>query len=185
LNKLNAKKFARIRAVTSDAGNNGVDLRSTFAPLYASVAIVAEGWEIIDEPICRAGEPEIWSDEFRAKENEAMLASKIQFDITTEAVVKWKPKLVVMDGTLLLHFGLLPSKGSSEGYIKNFESTIKSAIGLLYVCYEHDIPIVGFIKRTRMRARTFTVKLVFLNRLIKLKRALALLENKSGFLRPE
>jgi DNA helicase HerA-like ATPase len=54
--------------VASDAGNNGADFRSAFIPLYASVAIAAEGWTIIDEPIFKAGEPQIWPDEPRRKD---------------------------------------------------------------------------------------------------------------------
>src|SRR4030066_6298 len=46
------EKLANIRTVASDAGNNGVDLRSTFAPLYASTGLATQGWTIIDEPIC-------------------------------------------------------------------------------------------------------------------------------------
>jgi len=142
--------LAKARMVASDAGNNGVDLRSAFAPLYASTAIVVEGWEILDEPICRAGEPDIWPDEFDAKDREAMLTSKIQFEVTKEAVVKWKPKFVVLDGTLLLHYGLIPTSGSSKDYVENFKSAIKSAVALFSLCYKNNIPIVGFVKRTRM-----------------------------------
>ncbi len=145
-----SEKLAEARVVASDAGNNGVDLRSAFAPLYASTALAAEDLEIIDEPICKAGNPEIWADEFKTNEREAMLTSRIQFEVTREAIIKWKPNLAVVDGTLLLNIGLLPSSGSSDGYLKDFKSTLESAMQLLYVCYEEDIPIVGFVKRTRI-----------------------------------
>jgi len=140
---------ASIRVVASDAGNNGVDLRSAFAPLYASTALVAEGWRIIEEPIFEAGRPEIWSDEFKTQDREALLASKIQLKITEEAIERWEPKMVIYDGTLLIHFWLLPEHSSSE-YREDFEETLLQAVGLLHTCYEMDIPIVGFVKRTRI-----------------------------------
>ena len=58
------ENLAKMRIVASDAGNNGVDLRSAFTPLYASTAIVAEGWKIVEEPICKVGDSALWSDEF-------------------------------------------------------------------------------------------------------------------------
>jgi hypothetical protein len=143
------ENLAKTRIVASDAGNNGVDLRSAFAPLYASTAIVAEGWKIVDEPICKVGEPALWSTEFRAQSRESLLASKVQFEVTTEAVVKWNPKYVVVDGTLLLNYGLLPFGHSTESYSKDFDSTLTSAINMLYTCYKSNIPIVGFVKRTQ------------------------------------
>jgi len=148
--KLNRnEEAASVRVVASDAGNNGVDLRSAFAPLYASTALAAEGWTIVDEPIFEAGKPEIWSDEFKAQDREALLASNIQLKITEEAVERWDPKLVIYDGTLLIHFWLLPSD-SSTGYREDFDRTLTRAIGLLDTCYERDIPIAGFVKRTRI-----------------------------------
>jgi len=143
------EETASIRVVASDAGNNGVDLRSAFAPLYASTALAAEGWTIIDEPIFEAGRSEIWSDEFKAQDREALLASNIQLKITEEAIERWDPKIVIYDGTLLIHFWLLPSNSSAE-YREDFDRTLMRAIGLLETCYDRDIPIVGFVKRTRI-----------------------------------
>ena len=141
--------LAKTRIVASDAGNNGVDLRSAFAPLYASTAIVAEGWKIVDEPICNVGEPALWSDEFRAQSRESLLTSKVQFEVTAEATVKWNPKYVVIDGMLLLDYGLLPFGSSTESYSKDFDLTITGAIRMLYACYRSNIPIIGFVKRTQ------------------------------------
>lgn len=144
------EKVASMMTVASDAGNNGVDLRSAFVPLYASAALVAEGWTIPDEPIFKAGKPDVWSDEFRSQDREALLASKIQVEITGEAIERWDPKLVVFDGTLLLHFWLLPSAESTKDYQEEFNLTLINIIGLLHTCYEREIPIVGFVKRTRI-----------------------------------
>lgn len=72
--KIDIKRFvqneraAHLRAVASDSGNNGADFRSVFIPLYASAALCVEGWPIIDEPIFKVGEPQIWPDEFRSYE---------------------------------------------------------------------------------------------------------------------
>lgn len=143
-------KVASIRAVASDAGNNGVDLRSAFIPLYASAALAAEGWSIIGEPIFEAGESGIWADEFRTQYRESLLASKIQYKITEEAVERWEPKLVIFDGTLLINFWLLPSRGSTAGYLDDFDDTLRLSVGLIHSCYLRDIPIVGFVKRTRI-----------------------------------
>jgi len=137
------------RIIASDAGNNGVDLRSAFAPLYASTAIAVEGWKIVDEPVCKVGESALWSDEFRTKSRESLLTAKIQFEITTEAVVKWTPKYAVVDGTLLLNYGLLPFNSPSEAYNRDFNAALTSAINMLYACYKSSIPIVGFVKRTQ------------------------------------
>ena len=144
------EKVAGMRVVASDAGNNGVDLRSAYVPLYASAALVAEGWKIIDEPIFEAGEANIWADEFRTRDRESLLASKIQFEITEEAVERWEPKLVVFDGSLLLNLWLMPAFGRTDDYSKDFSETMIRSIGLLHTCCERDIPIVGFAKRTRI-----------------------------------
>jgi len=78
--------------VASDAGNNGIDLRSAFAPSYASVAVEAtRARSIIDEPIVKSGKPEIWRGEYKPEERESMLAIKLQFDVTLEAIDKWEP----------------------------------------------------------------------------------------------
>lgn len=144
------EKVACMRAVASDAGNNGSDLRSAFVPLYASAALVTEGWTIVDEPIFRAGKADVWADEFRAQDREAMLASKVQVEITEKAVDKWEPKLVIFDGTLLMHFWLLPLGGTTKEYREDYKETMMRMITLLHTCYERDIPIVGFVKRTRV-----------------------------------
>jgi len=145
-----SEEVASMRVVASDAGNNGVDLRSAFIPLYASSALAAEGWTIIDEPIFRACEADVWSDEFRAQDRESLLASKIQVEITEEAIEQFEPKLVFFDGTLLMHFWLLPFEGTTEEFREDFNQTMMETIGLLHTCYERDIPIIGFVKRTRI-----------------------------------
>jgi transcriptional regulator with XRE-family HTH domain len=141
--------LANARIVASIAGNNGVDLKSAFAPLYASTAIVVEGRKMIDSPVCTVGEPALWSDEFRAQGRESLLTSKVQFEVTTEAIAKWNPKYVVVDGTLLLNYGLLPFGGSTEGYNRDFDLTLTNAIRMLYACYKNNIPIIGFVERTQ------------------------------------
>jgi hypothetical protein len=144
------EKAASIRVVASDAGNNGVDLRSAFLPLYASAALTTEGWSIIDEPIFEAGKPDVWSDEYRPQERESLLAAKIQYMVTEEAVERWEPELVVFDGTLAMHFWLLPISASTPDYSQDSKETLRSAVSLLNTCYMRDVPIVGFAKRTRV-----------------------------------
>jgi hypothetical protein len=144
------EKAASIRVVASDAGYNGVDLRSAYLPLYASAAVVTEGWTITDEPDYKAGDPDVWSDEFRPQDRESLLATKIQYEITEEAVEHWEPKLVIFDGTLAMHFLMLPSAGFSKDYRRDADETLRSAVSLLQTCYMRGIPIVGFAKRTRM-----------------------------------
>ena len=141
--------LANARVVASDAGNNGVDFRSAFAPLYASTAIATEGRKIVDEPICKVGESVLWADEFRAQSRESLLAAKVQFEITAEAISKWNPKYAVVDGTLLLNYGLLPFSNSSECYRHDFDSALASAINMLFTCYRTGTPVVGFVKRTQ------------------------------------
>ena len=144
------EKIARLQVVASDAGNNGVDLRSAFIPLYASTALAAEGWNIIGEPVFKAGKPDVWADEFRTQQRESLLAFKIQCEVTEEAVERWDPKVVLLDGSLLLNFWLLPLPDSTRDYINDFKEALLSSIGLLHYCCERDIPIVGFVKRTRI-----------------------------------
>ncbi len=144
------EKTASIRVVASDAGYNGVDLRSAYLPLYASAAVVAEGWTIIDEPHYKAGQPDVWTDEPRPQDRESLLAAKIQYEVTEEAVEHWEPKLVIFDGTLAMHFLLLQSTHFSQDYNQDVDETLRSAVGLLHTCYEREIPVVGFAKRTRM-----------------------------------
>jgi len=136
--------------VASDAGNNGVDLRSAFAPLYASTALVAKGWKILDEPISRAGKPELWAGEYKPEQRESLLAMKIQFEVTSDAVEKWNPQLVVFDGPLLLHYGLMPGPDATDEYWQDFKDAAISIMKFLRLCYERDITVVGFVKRTRM-----------------------------------
>ena len=144
------ERIAKRQVVASDAGNNGVDLRSAFIPLYASTALSAEGWNIIGEPVVRAGKPDVWADEFRTQQRESLLAFKIQCEVTEEAVERWDPDLVLIDGSLLLNFWLLPPPDSTKDYIRNFQEALLSSVGLLHYCYERSIPIVGFVKRTRI-----------------------------------
>jgi len=137
--------------VSSDAGNNGTELRSAYVPLYSSVAIATRGWNIIDEPIKMTGKGKLWSSEYRSKERESILAMKIQFDVTLKAAQKWRPKLIVFDGPLLLHWGLIPSADGfrTKGYWHDFREAAVSAMKLLRFCYESEIAITGFVKRTR------------------------------------
>jgi hypothetical protein len=144
------EKASSIRVVASDAGYNGVDLRSAYLPLYASAAITAEGWTITDEPYYKAGDPDVWSDEFRPQDRESLLAAKIQYEVTEEAVDHWEPKLVVFDGTLAMHFWLLPLTRYSKDYRRDADETLRCAVSLLHTCCMRDIPVVGFAKRTRM-----------------------------------
>ncbi|RLI04754.1 hypothetical protein DRO22_03615, partial [Candidatus Bathyarchaeota archaeon] len=130
------EKVANLQVVASDAGNNGVDLRSAFIPLYASTALTAKGWNIIEEPIFRAGKPDVWADEFRTQQRESLLAFKIQCDVTEEAVERWQPDLVLLDASLLLNFWLLPSPDSTKEYINDFHEALLSSVGLLHYCYE-------------------------------------------------
>jgi len=141
-------EVANMRVVASDAGNNGVDLRSAFVPLYASVALAAEGWQIVGEPVFKAGKSDVWADEFRTQDRESLLASMIQYKITEEAVERWEPELVIFDGTLTPW--LLPLRGSTLEYRRDFDTAMRLAVGLLHTCYLKDTPIVGFVKRTRM-----------------------------------
>jgi len=137
--------------VSSDAGNNGAEFRSAYAPLYSSVAIATRGWGIIDEPIKVSGKGELWSSEYRPKERESILAMKLQFDVTLDAARKWGPELIVFDGSLLLHWGLIPSADGfrTKGYWRDFRDAAVSAMKLLRFCYEGGIAITGFVKRTR------------------------------------
>ncbi|RJS84065.1 DNA double-strand break repair nuclease NurA [Candidatus Bathyarchaeota archaeon] len=144
------KWASNIRVVASDAGNNGVDLRSAFIPLYASTALLASGWSIIDEPIFKAGKPDVWAEEFRTEQRESLLAFEIQYEVTEEAVERWEPDFVLVDGSLLLNFWLSPSPDSTKDYIEDFKRTLLSSISLLHYCYEKNIPIAGFVKRTRI-----------------------------------
>lgn len=142
--------LAKTRIIASDAGNNGVDLRSAFAPLYAATAITAEGWDIPDEPICKACKPDLWADEFKPEDREALLAAKTQFDVTRQAVLKWKPRYAVMDGTILLNIRLMPGTHPTKGFLEDYDDALESAVSLLQTCWEEDVPLVGFVKRTRM-----------------------------------
>ncbi|RLI05114.1 hypothetical protein DRO22_03200 [Candidatus Bathyarchaeota archaeon] len=144
------EKVAKLKVVASDAGNNGVDLRSAFIPLYASTALTAEGWNITEEPVFRAGKPDVWADEFRTQQRESLLAFKIQCEVTEEAVEKWEPKMVLLDGSLLLNFWLLPPPDSTKDYIRDFQEALLNSVGLLHYCYKRDIPVIGFVKRTRI-----------------------------------
>jgi len=142
----------RTLIIASDAGNNGVDLRSAFAPLYVSVAVATRARSIVDEPIVKSGKPEIWGDEYKPEERESMLAMKLQFDVTLEAIDKWEPQYVLLDGPILLHWGLMPGIDATEEYWQDFKDTASSAMKLLHECYKRKIPVVGFVKRTRMAA---------------------------------
>ncbi|MEM2321021.1 MAG: DNA double-strand break repair nuclease NurA [Candidatus Bathyarchaeia archaeon] len=145
------ESVSNLRLVASDASSNGVDLRSAFIPLYASAAVAAEGKMIIDEPIFRVDEQDVWPDETRARDRESLLAFKLQFEVTLDAIERWMPRYVLLDGPLLLNFWLLPTMpGSTEEYKRDFDSAVLKLIDLLYACFKMDIPVVGFVKRTRV-----------------------------------
>ncbi|MEM1585969.1 MAG: DNA double-strand break repair nuclease NurA [Candidatus Bathyarchaeia archaeon] len=137
--------------VASDASNNGVDFRSAFIPFYASAAIVTEGKKVVDEPIFKIDEQDVWPDEPRARDRESLLAFKLQFEVTLDAVGRWRPKYVLMDGSLLLNYWLLPIRpGFTEEYKKDSSLATLKSIELIYTCFKMDIPVVGFVKRTRV-----------------------------------
>ncbi|HYB92846.1 MAG TPA: DNA double-strand break repair nuclease NurA [archaeon] len=144
------EKLANTRIIASDAGNNGVDFRSAFAPLYAATAIVSEGWDIFDEPVCKAGKPDLWADEFKPEGREALLSAKTQFDVTRHAITKWKPKYAVIDGTILLNIKLMPDTNPGVAYLKDYDETLESAVRLIHSCWKSNVPLVGFVKRTRL-----------------------------------
>ncbi|MEM3736501.1 MAG: DNA double-strand break repair nuclease NurA [Candidatus Bathyarchaeia archaeon] len=140
-----------IRLVASDAGNKGVDLRMGFLPLCAATAIVTEGWEIKETPLCSIPEEaEVWSNEAWLPQRESLLTFKLQFEVTRRGVEKYKPKLALVDGSLALHPRLkeLEAKGS-QGFKKDYSEAVEEAVKMLRTCYKAGIPVVGFVKRTR------------------------------------
>ncbi len=136
--------------VSSDAGNNGVDLRSAYLPLYAAVSIVSRGFEILEEPLHVACKGEIWTDEFKPRERESLLAEMAKFDVALKGLRKWDPDLVIVDGSLLINLRLFPGASASTEYMRDFEKTVEKAVELLNACYERGIPLIGFVKRTKM-----------------------------------
>jgi hypothetical protein len=149
--KYDPKLAEQTRLMASDAGYNGVDLRATYVPLYAATAILTRGWEIEDEPICCYGNPAIWPEEWKTGERESLLSFGIQYEVTTQGVRKWKPKLAIIDGSLILHPSLRAAEGmASEDYKLNYDETVLKAVTLLHTTYKMGIPIVGFVKRTRI-----------------------------------
>jgi hypothetical protein len=124
------------------------------------VALAAEGWTIVGEPLFRPCEPDLWPNEFKPRERESMLASKIQFEVTTQAVEKWKPRYVILDGTILLNLRLVPGRATMGPYRSDYEETLTSVLNLLMTCYEENVPVVGFVKRTRLNriAKDFGVQ---------------------------
>jgi len=143
------ERLRGLLVVSSDAGNNGVDFRSAFIPLYAAVAIAVRGWRIIDDPIYLAGKPEVWPNEFKASERESLLAEKLQYEVTFKAVKEWSPKLVILDGSLILSRSVTPTSDSSSEFRRDFKECVASAVKLLYECWRRGVALVGFVKRVR------------------------------------
>jgi hypothetical protein len=143
-----AEELAAKTTIGTDAGNNGCDLRFAYLPLYGSVAVPIRNWSIFEDPLCVPGKPEIWPDEPQPRRRESLLTFKVQFEATVNAIDRWNPDYVLFDGPLILN-SRFRQWNATKGYTKDFEESLVTALRMLSLSYERDIPLIGFVKRTR------------------------------------
>ncbi len=142
------EKLAAKTTIGTDAGNNGCDLRFAYLPLYGSVAVPIRNWNIFEDPLCVPGKPEIWPDEPQPRRRESLLAFKVQFETTANAIDRWNPDYALFDGPLILN-SRFRQWNVTKGYRKDFEDSLVATLRMLSLGYERDMPLIGFVKRTR------------------------------------
>lgn len=138
------------RIVGVDAGRNGTEYKFAYIPLYGAIAVLVENWEIVDEPLCVTGPPDIWTSELDPDKRESLLHMALEYYIATRAVEKWKPDYLLLDGGIVLNPKLYPDFQTSPQYEGDFYFTVITILELLNTCRKLHIPVLGFVKRTHM-----------------------------------
>ncbi len=141
---------ASSRVVGVDAGRNGTEYKFAYIPLYGAIAVLVENWEIVDEPLCVTGPPDIWTSELDPDRRESLLHMALEYHVATRAVEKWKPDYLLLDGGIVLNPKLYPSFQTSPQYEGDFYFTVITVLELLNTCRMLQVPVLGFVKRTHM-----------------------------------
>ncbi len=135
------------RVVGVDAGHNGENLASAFIPLYSAAATLFEGGRESSDPILASCPADVWPNEPDPLRRESLLHFALQFHVVREAVGKWKPDVVLVDGPILPNPLLRPRPEDSSGYRADFVLTLAEILLALEECNKASVSMVGFIKR--------------------------------------
>jgi hypothetical protein len=137
------------KIVGIDAGRNGHNLRFAFIPLYRATAVLLQNWEVVDYlPV--TGSVDVWTVERDPDRRESLLHMALEYHVAREAIERWKPDYLFFDGALILNPRLRPHPSDSRGYREDFIFTTLMTLNLLQACKEKSVPILGFVKRTKM-----------------------------------
>ena len=137
------------RIVGVDAGRNGHNLQLAFIPLYGAIAVLAENWNVVDSLSC-AGASDIWTVERDPDKRENLLHMALEYHAAKKSLEAWHPDYLLFDGALVLNPRLRSYPSDSVGYREDFRFTAITALDLLHTCQEKGIPVMGFVKRTKM-----------------------------------
>lgn len=141
---------ASSRIIGVDAGRNGTEYKFAYIPLYGAIAVLVENWEILDEPLCVTGPPDVWSSELDPDKRESLLHMALEYHVAARAVEKWKPDYLLLDGGIVLNPKLYPDFQASPQYEGDFYFTVITVLELLNTCRKLHVPVLGFVKRTHM-----------------------------------
>ncbi len=128
-----------------DVGINGRELISGFMPVICGVAGLFQGSNMASEPI--AGILEglgLWNQVSRPRLKASILGYYLQFEIGSHVLNLWRPDLLILDGPLVVppHLKLL-------GLKKDMKNLAGSLLNLLSKAEGMEIPVIGFVKRSR------------------------------------
>lgn len=128
-----------------DVGINGRELISGYIPVICGVAGLFQGSNLVSEPI--AGILEglgLWNQVSRPRLKASILGYHLQFEIGSRVLNLWRPDLLILDGPLVV-----PSHLKLLGLREDMERLVGSLIGLLTEARRMEIPVIGFVKRSR------------------------------------
>ena len=132
---------------SSDAGYSGVELVSGYLPLVSAVACVfASRPSPVDILSACYSPSEVWSSEDTPSDRASLVALRLQAEVSASALEKWRPSLLVWDGSLTPPAWL---KRGSEGYMRDYRSASEALLSLIDTCVSRGVVVAGVVKRAR------------------------------------
>ncbi len=128
-----------------DVGINGRELISGFIPVICGVAGLFQGSNLVSEPI--AGILEglgLWNQVSRPRLKASILGYHLQFEMGIRALNLWRPDMLILDGPIVA-----PSHLKLLGLKEDMRKLVGSLLSLLSKARNMEIPVIGFVKRSR------------------------------------
>ncbi len=132
---------------SSDAGYSGVELVSGYLPLISAVACVfASRPSPVDIMSACYSPSEVWSSEDNPPDRASLVALRLQAEVSASALEKWRPSLIIWDGSLTPPSWL--KRGSRE-YMEDYRRASEALLSLLDSCVSRGAVLSGVVKRAR------------------------------------